>query len=191
MNVENLKTELWPLDKIIPYPQNAKLHNVELIAESIKQFKIDQPIAVDAAGVIIKGHGRLKAARSLGLTEFPVVVRTDLTPEQVRLARLADNRSNEGGWDSEMLGIEMRELAMEMPEFDFAALGLSEAWTDDMGATESATSQEETKDKKDIQIEKEFHSGWYLEIDCESERQQQDLYNRFIDEGIKCRVLTL
>lgn len=121
----NLTVETWPLDKIIPYDKNAKLHHVEWIAQSISEFSIDQPIVVDGQGVIIKGHGRLKAAKQLGLTEFPVVVRTDLTPEQIRLARIADNRSAEGGWDSALLGEELNALLSSMPDYDFDALGLT------------------------------------------------------------------
>lgn len=60
----SLTVETWPLDKIIPYDKNAKLHHVEWIAQSISEFSIDQPIVVDGQGVIIKGHGRLKAAQS-------------------------------------------------------------------------------------------------------------------------------
>ena len=100
-----MKIENWSLGKIKPYHQNAKLHNIEWITKSIEEFKVDQPIVVDGDGVIIKGHGRLEAAQRLGLKTFPVVVRTDLTPEQVRLARIADNRSAE----AEALELELSE----------------------------------------------------------------------------------
>jgi len=123
-----MKIETWPIDKILPYENNPKLHNVEWIAKSIQEFKIDQPIVVDGQGVIIKGHGRLKAAQQLGLKEFPVVVRTDLTPEQVRLARIADNRTNEGGWDSDLLSAELSDIMDSLPEFDFESLGMNTDW---------------------------------------------------------------
>lgn len=144
-----LTVEIWPLDKIIPYDKNAKLHRVEWIAKSISEFSIDQPIVVDGQGVIIKGHGRLKAAKSLGLTEFPVIVRTDLTPEQIRLARIADNRSAEGGWDSALLGEELNALLSSMPDYDFDALGLTEdlfsAW--DSGKDGRVLESHELKDR--------------------------------------------
>ena len=123
-----MKIEERPLDKIIPYPTNAKLHEVAWIKNSIADFKIDQPIVVDGAGVIIKGHGRLKAAKELGLKTFPVVVRDDLTPEQVRLARLADNRSSEGGYDAELLADEIQALHDALPEYD-----LDDLFVDDNG----------------------------------------------------------
>lgn len=89
---------------------------------------IDQPIVVDGDGVIIKGHGRRKAAQALGLNAFPVTVRTDLTPEQMRLSRLADNRSSEGGWDWEPLAQELQTLESDLPDVDFDILGMTSDW---------------------------------------------------------------
>jgi hypothetical protein len=140
-----MNVELWDLDKIIPYDKNPKHHQVEWIINSIlvglpeglsdeEQRKyileklIDQPISVDENGVTIKGCGRLKAAYQLKLKQFPVVVRTDLTPEQVRLARIADNRSQEGGWDPELLHHEVSAVYADYPEMDFAEFGMTEDW---------------------------------------------------------------
>lgn len=133
------------IDTIIPYDANAKKHEVQWILNSIRiglpeglspaaerdyivNKLIDQPIVVDAEGVIIKGHGRLKAARELGLAEFPCVVRDDLTPEQARLERIADNRSQEGGWDAEKLSQELAALSTVFDDGTFDGLGLSEEW---------------------------------------------------------------
>jgi len=90
-----MEIQQWKLEKIIPYSRNAKKHHQDWITASVRDFKPDQPIVVDADGVIIKGHGRLEAAKQLGMKTFPVIVRDDLTPEQVRLSRIADNRSAE------------------------------------------------------------------------------------------------
>lgn len=115
-----MKIEYWPLEKIIPYEKNSKLHDDAAILASIRDFKPDQPIVVDADGVIIKGHGRLAAAKSLGLKDFPVIVRTDLTPAQVKAARIADNACNKPGWDQELLKLELAEI----PEIDLTIYGL-------------------------------------------------------------------
>ena len=115
-----MKIEYWPLERILPYPKNAKTHNDAAIQASIRDFKPDQPIVVDGAGVIIKGHGRLAAAKSLGLKDFPVIVRTDLTPAQVKAARIADNSCNKPGWDQELLKLELAEI----PEIDLTIYGL-------------------------------------------------------------------
>jgi DNA modification methylase len=81
------------------------------VAESIRRFGFRQPIVVDGEGVIVCGHTRWKAAQKLGLAEVPVHVATDLTPEQIRAYRIADNKTNElAEWNLELLPIELAEL---------------------------------------------------------------------------------
>lgn len=146
-----MRIDTRKIDTIIPYDANAKKHEVQWILNSIRlglpeglspaaerdyivSKLIDQPIVIDAAGVIIKGHGRLKAAKELGLTEFPCVVRDDLTPDQARLARIADNRSSEGGWDAEALSAELAELSTVFDDGAFDGLGLTNEWAQEIGA---------------------------------------------------------
>ena len=116
--IKDLPIVSYDIDKVIPYPDNAKIHadaQIEKIAKSIKEFGFDQPIVVDGAGVIIKGHGRRLAALSLGMKKVPVVVRDDLTEAQVKAARLADNKVAEGEIDTALLQKELMELAKEDP----------------------------------------------------------------------------
>lgn len=107
--------EHWPIDKPVEYARNARMLSpsaVDKVAASIKEFGWQQPIVVDIEGVVIAGHTRLKAAKKLGLTEVPVVVADDLSPEQVKAYRLADNRvAQETSWDYELLAIELEELS--------------------------------------------------------------------------------
>jgi len=130
-----LKIEEWKLKDIKPYYLNAKTHEVGRIAASIAEFKVDQPIVVDGDGVIIKGHGRLKAAKRLKLKTFPVVVREDLTPEQVRLARLSDNRSAEAPWDTKLLEKELEDLNLPEIDLDVSALGIDSDWLEGLDIT--------------------------------------------------------
>lgn len=124
-----IKIELWPLDKIHPYPGNAKTHMDVRIRESIKSFGIDQPIVVDKKGTIIKGHGRYEAAKALGMKDFPVIVRKDLDKEMVRLSRIADNRSAEGDWDFDKLSKEMAEIeTKDLEDIDLSQLGITPEW---------------------------------------------------------------
>ena len=105
-----------------PYKRNAKLHppeQVERIAASIREFGFRQPIVVDVDNVVIMGHGRLLAAKQLGLERVPVAVAADLSPAQVKALRLADNKTAESEWDLPALEVELAEL----PEFDMSALG--------------------------------------------------------------------
>lgn len=84
----------YSLDKLTPYAKNARKNDeaVEGVAESIREFGFKVPIVIDSAGTIIAGHTRYKAAKVLGLTEVPCIVADDLTPEQVKAFRLADNK---------------------------------------------------------------------------------------------------
>lgn len=175
-----LTVETWPIDKITPYDKNAKLHHVEWIAKSISEFQIDQPIVVDGHGVIIKGHGRLKAAQSLGLTEFPVVVRTDLTPEQIRLARIADNRSAEGGWDSALLGEELNALLSSMPDYDFDALGLSDDWRVNFNISEKI---------EELQTVDEINEVCRVYIECENVDEFNEACHYFGGKKVKWSTL--
>lgn len=113
----NLKIELWPLEKVKPYENNVKVHDedqVAKIAESIKKFGFDQPIVVDKDGVIIKGHGRTKAATLLGLKKVPVLVRTDLTEDEVKAARIADNRVAISDFDTMALQKELENINFDL-----------------------------------------------------------------------------
>jgi len=109
-----MRIENWPLDRIIPYARNARKISdaaIDKVAASIKEFGWRQPIVVDAEGVIIVGHVRLKAAQRLGLTEAPVHVADNLTPGQVKAYRLMDNRSHdEAEWDLDLIGPELADL---------------------------------------------------------------------------------
>jgi DNA modification methylase len=101
------------ISSIIPYINNTKKHPKEQIAKiagSIAEFGFDQPIVIDGDRVIIKGHGRYLAAQQLKLLQIPVLVRTDLTPAQVKAARIADNRVAQSDWDEELLRLEFSDL---------------------------------------------------------------------------------
>jgi DNA modification methylase len=109
--------EHWPLDRVIPYARNARTHSddqVAQIAASIVEFGWLNPVLVDDAGNVIAGHGRLLAARKLGLETVPIIRASHLTPAQVRAYRLADNRLAElSGWDEELLAAELEALRDE------------------------------------------------------------------------------
>jgi site-specific DNA-methyltransferase (adenine-specific) len=106
--------------EIKPYHKNAKKHpkkQVDQIANSIKEFGMNQPIVVDKDGVIIVGHGRWEAIKKLGLEVKPEWIKTvDLTEEQAKAYRLADNKLNESEWDMDLVVEELKGLSDEMLE---------------------------------------------------------------------------
>lgn len=95
-------------------PNNARTHSkkqIRQIADSIEIFGFNNPILIDKANVVIAGHGRLAAAKLLGMTRVPVIMLEDLTPEQIRAYVIADNRLAElAGWDKSILSIELQNL---------------------------------------------------------------------------------
>jgi DNA modification methylase len=109
-----MKIEIWPLDKIRPYPKNARKVTqkaIDKVARSLKTYGCRQPIVVDKKGVICVGHTRWLAARQLKWTHFPVHVASNLSPAQIRAYRLMDNRSHqETDWDLDLLGSELLDL---------------------------------------------------------------------------------
>ncbi len=122
-----LQVEYWPLERLIPYARNARTHSEAQVAEiagSIRTFGFSNPILVSEAGDIIAGHGRLAAARKLGLAEAPVVVLRGLTQFERRQLVLADNRiALNAGWDAEMLSLELADLSCMGA--DLTALGFT------------------------------------------------------------------
>src|SRR4051812_44719295 len=101
------KVERWSIDKLIPHARNARTHTeaqVDQIAASIREWGWTTPVLVTEEGMIIAGHGRVRAARKLGLTEVPVMVATGWTKAQIHAYALADNKlALNAGWDEAIL----------------------------------------------------------------------------------------
>lgn len=131
----DLKVKEWAIGDVHPYAGNPRINDdaVQAVAESLKEFGWKQPIVVDADGTVIAGHTRLKAAKRLGMEAVPVIVASDLTPEQVQAYRLADNKVGElATWDMGKLGEELDGLL----EFDMGRFGF-EAGFDAIAALEA------------------------------------------------------
>jgi DNA modification methylase len=125
--------QLRDISTIRPYAQNPRVnsHAVDAVAASIREFGFKQPIVVDKDGVIIVGHTRYLAAIKLGLRKVPVLVALDLTPEQAKAYRIADNKTGElADWDDDRLAQELAEL--QGLDFDLDLLGFSEVELDEL-----------------------------------------------------------
>lgn len=123
-----MKIQMISPDKVIPYARNPRVneHAIDKVAASLKEFGWKQPIVVDKDMVIIVGHVRHQAAKRLEMEHVPIVVAEDLTPEQVKAYRIADNRvGEESQWDDEFLALEFSEL--DTAEFNTDLLGFDEA----------------------------------------------------------------
>ena len=120
MKIENIAVK-----DIKPYERNAKRHpdeQVEYIANSIREFGFRQPLVIDKDNILVIGHGRLLAAKKLGIDEVPCVRADDRTDEQIKALRLADNKTNESEWDSDFLDLELSDIFdIDMEQFGFSA----------------------------------------------------------------------
>lgn len=130
MNVQEIS-----VSELIPYENNPRnnLGAVDAVAESIRNFGFKVPIVIDSENVIVCGHTRLMAAKKLGLDKVPCIVADDLTDEQIKAFRLADNKTAElAEWDFSKLEAELAELAdIDMSQFGFEELETESIELDD------------------------------------------------------------
>lgn len=144
-----LKIETVNVEQLKPYKNNAKIHSpdqISQIAESIQQFGFVNPILIDENDEIIAGHGRFEAAKVLNLPQVPVIRIGHLTNVQKRKLRIADNRISEngGGWDTDLLNIEIGELCELEDIADITITGFNDIEIDQI-LTEPRTKSEVKK----------------------------------------------
>lgn len=131
--LEELKITRVEISTLIPYKNNARTHSakqIQQIANSIKQFGFMNPVLIDSNNRIMAGHGRVEAAKKLGLKEVPVISSSHLTEGQIRAYIIADNKiASNAGWDKSLLSIELKELSIET-NFDIEITGFEMAEID-------------------------------------------------------------
>lgn len=168
VNINNLK----------PYENNPRNNKgaIDYVMNSIKEFGFKVPLVIDKDNVIICGHTRYLAAKKLRMKELPCIIADDLTDEQIKAFRLADNKVSEfSEWDMELLNDELLNLDLDMDMFGFG-------FEDD----------EEIKEPKERDdLSDKVAETYEVIIECADELQQEEIYTRLSSEGMKCRVLTL
>lgn len=146
--MNELKVVYRRTDELIPYENNPRINDraVEAVAASIKEFGFKQPLVVDSGNVIVVGHTRLKAAALLGIDKVPCLIADDLTDEQIRAYRLADNKTAElAEWD--MAKLEEELAKMDPDEMLLYGFGIDDAAFDTEVAEKKESEYEETDDK--------------------------------------------
>ena len=172
---------------LIPYARNSRTHSdeqVTKIAASIKEFGFLNPVIVDGENGIIAGHGRVMAAKKLGLEEVPVIEAGHLTDAQRRAYVIADNRlALDAGWDEEMLRVEFAEL--EGLGFDLELTGFD---ADELSA---AMGLDEELDGKAPSIDGgiDYQEKFAIIVECADEANQQATFERLDSMGFTCKVL--
>ena len=131
-----MKTELWPLERLIDYARNPRKndHAVDRVAAAIREFGFRVPIIAKSDGLVVDGHLRLKAAKKLGLETVPVMLADDLTDAQIKAFRISVNRMADlAEWDNELLALELGELGELGFDLDLTGFAADEIAALDIG----------------------------------------------------------
>jgi len=168
------------IEDIIPYENNPR-HNenaVDYVANSIKEFGFKVPIIIDKENVVVTGHTRLKASEKLGIKKVPVIMASDLTEEQIKAFRLADNKVAQfSSWDMEKLELELEDINIDMCEFGFEDLNM---------VIEDNEQIDETTD-----THFNYKEQFGVIVMCKNEEEQEQIYNRLTEEGYECKVVAV
>ena len=125
------RLESLPLADLVPHDRNARTHSkkqLKQIADSIQRFGFTNPVLVDGKNSVVAGHGRIEAAKMLGMTDVPTLRLEHMTEAEKRAYVIADNRLAElAGWDNELLALELSAIAELDAEFELALTGFDPA----------------------------------------------------------------
>ena len=171
-----MKLTTLKLTEIKPYWRNPRNNEAAIAAvkQSIKDYGFNYPIVVDGENVIIAGHTRYKALQELGVKEVPCVIKTDLSAQQIKEYRIADNKTSElSSWDMDKLIPELREIeAVEDMEIYFPTISLEELISDTAGATNFKNPTAENIGKVEAKMQMTFEDrskvqqSAYVEVIC-------------------------
>ena len=166
-----------PIKELKPYKKNAKKHpkeQVEQIANSIKEFGFTQPVLIDKHNNVVAGHGRVLGAKKAGLKEVPTLCLDDLTEEQIKAYRLADNKLNESDWDFTLVDEEIDRLLVS--DIDMSLFGFDMPMDD----------IELEKEMREVKFKtKEKH---LVIVPCKSEKETKRVQKELERLGYKCDV---
>lgn len=165
---------------------------IQAVAESIKQFGWRVPLVVDKDNIIVAGHTRYRAAQLLGLDRVPCLIADDLTPEQVKAYRLADNKTAElAEWDFSALEIELAELSEMELDFDMSDFGFIDSEFDKNEEEVEGDEQDEIEEEINADSSYKYQEQYGVIVICESEEEQESTYNELMESGYKCKVVAV
>lgn len=213
------KREIWDINKIKPYKNNTKIHTeeqIEKLAGLIKENGFIGAITVDEKGVILAGHGRRLALLKLGAKKVPVNIVSNMSEQQKRAYRIADNMIARGDHDEDILGKEIAYISAigsnETDAIDLSLLGMDdeeinsyldkyniddviremEAQIEEDLLQQERESKESENEKNDSQSkEVEYQKAFSVIVDCNDESEQREIYEQLVAQGKRCKVMTM
>lgn len=185
MELKELNIKDIDIHLVKEYENNPR-HNdeaVDKVANSIKEFGFKVPIVIDENYVIVTGHTRIKAAKKLGLEKVPCLIADDLTPEQIKAFRLADNKVSEfASWDEDKLYAELMEL--EVVDFNLETFGF------ETKSISTVDTDEEEDEIYNTETDFNYKEQFGVIVMCKTEQEQEEVYNTLMDLGYECKVVT-
>lgn len=179
--MDKLKIVYKKLDDLTPYENNPRLNDgaVDAVAKSIEEFGFKVPIVIDKDGVIVAGHTRLKAAKQLAINEAPCIIADDLSEEELKAFRLADNKVSElAGWDWDKLEEELEKL--KLSDIDMEELGFEEGEVLDFSYIDEL-------DENGLSMTKGEADHFVMSFTFPIEKQ--DLINEYVEKVSKEKVV--
>ena len=182
------RIERRPIEALIPYARNSRTHSdeqIEQLMASMREWGWTNPVLVDEDGGIIAGHGRVMAAKRLGLKEVPVIVASGWTEAQKRAYIIADNKlALNAGWDEEALRLEMGDL--QELGFDLDLVGFN---ADELAGLFGQEAGEDPDDEDAGRGESNYKEQYGVIVICSGEAEQERIYSRLTKEGLTCKVV--
>ena len=171
------------VSELLPYVNNSRTHSAEQlqqIAASIQQFGFTAPILCDQEGMVLAGHGRIMAAKALGMLTVPAIKLSHLSSAQKKAYIIADNKiALNSGWDLELLRTELEFLQEQ--DFDHSVLGFA---TEELASIFGLQHEEDEADQQELEQEK-----FEVVVRCINEMHQTELLDEFEGRCLECRAL--
>ncbi len=179
-----MQLEQIEIDKLIPYARNSRKHSDEQImqvAASIKEFGFLNPVIIDKDNGIVAGHCRVLAAHKLSIDTIPCVRADHLTESQKRAYVIVDNNlALNSEWDEEMLSLEIGDL--KDADFDLDLIGFDDDFFNDVNSGKDIATEIDGID---------YVEQLQVVINCDSEEDQELIYNQMEKRGFKCKILSI
>lgn len=177
---DELKIIYKDINDLQMYENNPRKNSdaVQYVANSIQNFGFKNPIIIDKNNMIVCGHTRYKAARRLKMAKVPCIMADDLSEDQIRAFRLADNKVAEmSTWDYDRL--EQEFMLLDPLEFDIA----------DFGFFPNYDTDDEEEDEDDNESSGVSNPRFIIQIECKSLNEQRETYERLTNMGIECEMI--
>lgn len=183
-----LKIEWVNIKELKPYENNAKKHSkdqIHRLAKNIEATGFDVPILVDKEKVIIAGHGRFLAVQEAGLTELPIIIRHDLSQDEINAKRISDNTLVSLEYEQNILLKELEDLTLK--GLSLVNLGITDK---ELQALRNEVDKDLIKNKKHLEKEKEFEakSELIISILCRDEEELKAMFSEMTDRGFQIKL---